>query len=158
MSPKINITVGSYVRIKDQTTIGQVVRINKQKALVSTDSFHICLPIKDIEMVMLKYNGIPKKKNKYNQANGYRLTRPTQLKDPVLDLHGCNSAQAQYELEKFIDRALLSGHSQLKIIHGKGSGILRNVVRNYLRQHHLIRRVVENSPMHCKDGVTIAEI
>ncbi|CAH2559900.1 Smr/MutS family protein [Cardinium endosymbiont of Oedothorax gibbosus] len=52
--------------------------------------------------------------------------------DPTLDLHGFNKAQALLALEKFLYRSLLLGHSRLKIIHGRGRGILRSVIRDYL--------------------------
>ncbi|WP_339044583.1 Smr/MutS family protein [Cardinium endosymbiont of Tipula unca] len=156
MKPKVNIAAGSYIRIKSQTTIGQVVRLNRQKVMVSIGSLLISLPIDKVEIADYETHYVTQKQN--NKPSNSLITDPPSPIDPILDLHGCNTAQALFELEKFLDRALLSGHSQLKIIHGQGSGILRRVVRNYLRQHHLVKGIIEQSPIRCMAGITIAEI
>lgn len=153
---KVNIAVGSYIRIKSQAAIGQVVRLNRHKVVVSIGSFLISLPIEHVEIADCK----PKpflQKQKSKPSNSIITNPPLQI-DPILDLHGFNKEQALFALEKFLDRALLSGHSQLKIIHGQGSGILRRAVRNYLHQHHLVKSVIAQSPIRCMAGITIAEL
>jgi DNA mismatch repair protein MutS2 len=58
-------------------------------------------------------------------------------------------------LEKFVDQAVLLSHAQLKIIHGKGEGVLRKIVRDYLKK---VKPVVSVSDEHADrggDGITL---
>lgn len=148
---QVTITVGSYVRIKNQATIGQVVNISLYKVLVAMGRFHFYLPLQAVEWVESPFC-IGKK-----AAQPTNFTLPTQT-DPVLDLHGFNKAQAFLAVDKFLDRALLLGYSRLKIIHGQGKGILRRAIRDYLGQHPVVKKVIVQSPIYCMAGMTIVEI
>ena len=53
---------------------------------------------------------------------------------PNLDLRGQRANEAIDELERFIDRALMVGIKELSILHGKGDGILRKVIREQLKE------------------------
>lgn len=63
----------------------------------------------------------------------------TSRKVPLeLDLRGKTVAEALAEIDKYLDSALLAGREQVGIIHGKGTGALRNGVREYLDNHPLV--------------------
>ncbi|MGI2298869.1 Smr/MutS family protein [Candidatus Cardinium hertigii] len=149
-----NIAIGTYVRIKNQAAIGQVISISLDKVLIDFGKLHFYLPLQSVETVMFP-SSIRK-----NRPLSNNVTIPTRSMpaDPILDLHGFNKAQALCALEKFINHALLLGHCRLKIIHGQGKGILRSAVRNYLNYHPLVKRITLQSPVHCMAGMTIIEI
>ncbi len=75
-----------------------------------------------------------------------------------INLLGLDSNEAIMELEAFLDQALLSGIKSVRIIHGKGAGILRKAVQQYLKGN----RSVENFRLGVygegENGVTIAEL
>lgn len=146
------ILVGSYVRIKNQSTIGEVLDIHLHKALIAVGKLHFYLPIQAIEAVA------PPASIQAMPAKSIRARAPSTAADPILDLHGFNKAQALCTLEKFLDRSLLLGHNRLKIIHGQGKGILRNAIRSYLKHHPCVKGVTLQSPIHCMNGMTIVEI
>lgn len=148
------ISIGSYVRIKNQAAIGQIVGIHLHKVLISVGKLHIYLPIQAVELVKPP----PSMQVKAKQPNHVTMRAPSTPVDPTLDLHGFNKAQALLALEKFLDRSLLLGHSRLKIIHGRGKGILRSAIRDYLEEHPLVRGVTLQSPIDCMASVTIVEI
>ena len=60
------------------------------------------------------------------------------LESAELDLRGMRAADAQVNLDEFLDRAIRDGVSKLRVIHGRGSGVLRNVVRDHLRYHRAV--------------------
>lgn len=148
------IAIGSYVRIKNQTVIGQVVDINLNKLLIAFGKLHFYLPHQAVEAV----EPPPSMQKKASSSNHINLSNRSMQADPILDLHGFNKEQALPALDKFLDRSLLLGYSQLKIIHGQGKGILRSAIRNYLNSHPLVKRITLESPIHCMAGMTIAHI
>ncbi|MGI9160908.1 MAG: Smr/MutS family protein, partial [Saprospiraceae bacterium] len=76
-----------------------------------------------------------------------------------LDLRGMSKEEALRVLEKFVDSALLSNAALLNILHGKGDGILRKVVRQKLREYGgNISNVYHPARELGGEGVTIVEL
>lgn len=74
---------------------------------------------------------------------------------PVLDLHGMSEHDALRELDLVLDRAFYAGEKVIKIIHGSGTGKLREAVRTALTQHPFVKTSSPASPP-LDSGVTIA--
>ncbi|MCL5436131.1 MAG: Smr/MutS family protein [Patescibacteria group bacterium] len=55
-----------------------------------------------------------------------------------LDLHGRSAVEAEGELDIFINHQFMSGHRYLRVVHGKGTGRLRQVVEDYLSSSPLV--------------------
>ncbi len=75
-----------------------------------------------------------------------------------VDLRGMASDEAIMELDKYIDNAVLCGIPAIRIIHGKGTGVLRKSVSAHLRGHKNIRTYRLGVFGEGEDGVTIAEL
>ena len=75
-----------------------------------------------------------------------------------LDLRGKNIEEAIYEIDKFLDDAYIVGVKELSIIHGKGTGVLRKGVQEYLRTHRLIKKYRDGEFNKGGHGVTIVEL
>ncbi|MBV6459143.1 MAG: Endonuclease MutS2 [Fimbriimonadaceae bacterium] len=73
-----------------------------------------------------------------------------------INLRELRAEQAKDELEKFIDDSILAGVPFVRIVHGKGEGILRNMTRELLRQHRGVRSYRDGEPAEGGHGVTIA--
>ncbi|MCS7209950.1 MAG: endonuclease MutS2 [Fimbriimonadales bacterium] len=65
--------------------------------------------------------------------------RPAQPVPLELDLHGLRVEEAQPLLEKYLDDAILAGYDTVRILHGKGTGALRQMVWDYLKRHPQVR-------------------
>lgn len=74
-----------------------------------------------------------------------------------LDLRGERYEDALVRLEKYIDDALLAGYPRVSIIHGKGTGALRQGVQEYLRNHRSVKRTRFGDAHEGGTGVTIVE-
>jgi DNA mismatch repair protein MutS2 len=74
-----------------------------------------------------------------------------------LDLRGRRADEAQDELERYLDAAYLAGLPFVRIIHGKGTGKIREVVRKALSGYSNIRSVEAGGEREGGDGVTIAK-
>lgn len=77
---------------------------------------------------------------------------------PEIDLHGKTADEAIYLLDNYLDRAVLSGLSSVRIVHGKGTGTLRRVLQEHLKNHPQIKSYRNADATEGGIGVTIAEI
>jgi DNA mismatch repair protein MutS2 len=75
-----------------------------------------------------------------------------------LDLRGQTSGEALHRLERYLDDAYLVGLPWVRIIHGKGTGVLRTAVRDALRDHPLVTSYESGGEREGGDGVTVAKL
>ncbi|MEZ7170743.1 endonuclease MutS2 [Sporosarcina sp. OR05] len=100
-------------------------------------------------------------------------TKPEKLKEPVvsasvrgrdsyvkleLDLRGERYEDALHRTEKYLDDALLSNYHQVSIIHGKGTGALRQGVQSYLKNHPRVKSYRYGEAGEGGHGVTVVEL
>lgn len=84
-----------------------------------------------------------------------RMTRRVQSE---LDIRGYASDDGIYETDNFLDDAVLSGLKIVTIIHGKGTGILKNAIRNHLKHHPHVKSYRKGVYGEGEDGVTVVEL
>lgn len=77
---------------------------------------------------------------------------------PEIKLIGYNSTDAVNELDKYIDNAVMSGLNTVRIIHGKGSGILRKVIHEYLKKNQSVSTYSLAEYGEGDAGVTVAHL
>lgn len=75
-----------------------------------------------------------------------------------VDVRGQNLEEAWANAEKFLDDCYLAGISPVSIIHGKGTGILRKGIQEYLRKHRYVKSYRNGKYGEGEDGVTIVEL
>jgi DNA mismatch repair protein MutS2 len=75
-----------------------------------------------------------------------------------LDIRGCTCDDGIYQLDAFIDQAVMSNISTVTIIHGKGTGLLRKAVHQRLKSHPSIKNFRLGVYGEGEDGVTVAEL
>jgi DNA mismatch repair protein MutS2 len=75
-----------------------------------------------------------------------------------LDLRGKRADEAEIELERYMDAAFAAGLPYVRIIHGKGTGKLRQVVRNAMQNHPHVGSFQAGGEKEGGDGVTVAKL
>lgn len=75
-----------------------------------------------------------------------------------IDVRGMNSEEAIYEIDKFIDDSFIVNLNEITIIHGKGTGILRNAVKDFLKKHKLVKSFEFGKLNEGGDGATIVKL
>lgn len=88
------------------------------------------------------------------------LAKPIDATDAAAELNliGRTTAEAEYELDRFIDEAYMGSLPRVRIIHGFGTGALKNFVHHFLKNHDLVERFAFAPPDEGGNGATIAEI
>ncbi len=148
----VPITAGSYVKLRNTGAIGKVERIDRNKAILTVGNLKITAKLRD-----LVPSGEPLE---VNTKKGIVVpdSTPASQFTPRIDIRGMRIEEAARILEQFIDQAILSGASPVRILHGKGSGVLRGLVMRTLKDYKSVRRSYHPDNDQGGDGVTIVEI
>nr|WP_248278424.1 endonuclease MutS2 [Bacillus sp. DNRA2] len=107
-----------------------------------------------VEETDLEYLSTPKQEEKRHLATVKGRDYHVSLE---LDLRGERFENALMRVEKYIDDALLAGYPRVSIIHGKGTGALRQGVQEYLRNHRSVKSIRFGDAGEGGTGVTIVE-
>lgn len=75
-----------------------------------------------------------------------------------LELHGLHVEEALYKLDQFLNDAFLARYVEVRIIHGKGTGALRQAVRDALRHHPLVKSFRSGLYGEGETGVTVVQL
>ena len=120
--------VGDRVRLQDANTTGELKEINGNKAVVSAGGLRLKTKYKNLVKVEDASKQKKKQKVKVNFEGGNRF----KVVKPQLSIRGMRGNEAMKEVQHYIDNALASGRNEVQIIHGKGKGILKKLVHEYL--------------------------
>ncbi|HJX69728.1 MAG TPA: Smr/MutS family protein [Dehalococcoidia bacterium] len=78
--------------------------------------------------------------------------------EPELDLHRLTVDEALPRVDQFLYESYVAGLPRVRVVHGKGTGTLRRVVRDYLPKHHLVKSFRPAEQGEGDGGVTIVEL
>ena len=144
------ITVGSYVKLRDGVSIGIVKEIKRKDALVEVGKIQLTVPLRHLQPIPP-----PLQINDRLSIRTDSVQRQANF-EPRIDLRGLRHEEAMEILQDFIDKALLASPIEdLRIIHGKGTGILRRAVIERLRKYSSIKKIYHPQENEGGDGVTL---
>ncbi|MTI60912.1 MAG: endonuclease MutS2 [Firmicutes bacterium] len=147
------IEIGDQVRLKNVGRKGEVTDINKDKGEATIQAGIITLKAGLDELIKAE---MPDDK-KQEMVKRYRVSKAQQV-SPKLDLRGERYDVAQGRLDKYLDDVFLAGIKQVEVIHGKGTGTLRDAVAEVLKENPHINFFRLGKPEEGGSGVTIVEI
>lgn len=152
------IAIGSIVRIDGEDTFGQVVEIKGKKAVVESNSLRMTIAI-DRLTGTAKQKIPTDKPSKQTFASIYDDMNEKRAKfNPTLDLRGHRAEEALNELHQFLDTAMLLSEKEVRILHGKGYGILMQVIHQELKGMREVRTFHPEKVELGGVGVTIVEL
>ena len=125
--------VGENVKIKGQTSVGQVMEISGKNATVAFGSIKTTVKIDRLERAnhTPKTEGIAKSTFVSSQTHDQMYEKKLSFKQDI-DVRGMRGDEALQAVTYFIDDAILVGMDRVRILHGTGTGILRTLIRQYL--------------------------
>lgn len=142
------ITEGSTVEVVSSGAIGRVVELRDGKALVEIGGLRIQVAVGNLAPA--KKQKATVKVNTWNESD-YDAS-------PEINLVGMRVEEALSQLQPAIDAAVRAALPSLRIIHGKGTGALRQVVTETLKSDPRIRAFRAGGPGEGGIGVTVAEL
>jgi DNA mismatch repair protein MutS2 len=152
------IAVGSKVRTSFGS-VGTVEKIDKDTAEVTVGAMRLREKLANLQAVgEVQPNQQTRGEKLQNQAKNSNLRLDTEDMNAELNLIGKTTADAEYEIDRFLDEAYLAALPQVRIIHGFGTGALKNFVHHFLKGHPHVSRYSFAPPDQGGNGATIAEL
>jgi DNA mismatch repair protein MutS2 len=142
------IKPGDWVKLIDSDTSGQVIEIIKDNVVIAIGNLRTVAKKKRV--VKVSKSAVPKEIRK----NVSSYTGDMSSFSPEIDVRGMRTEDALGAIERLFDRALMMGFNNLKILHGKGDGILRKMIRQYLKKYDQIDRLEDEHADRGGDGIT----
>ncbi|MCX7600157.1 MAG: Smr/MutS family protein, partial [Armatimonadetes bacterium] len=151
--PRLLLRAGDWVRIKSSGNEGEIEQVEADRAVVRVGKLAVEAPLSDLELA--DEPGVSPEAS----ALAQRMRSKKALSVPTeIHLLGMRADEAIHVLEKFLDDAFLAGHPRLRIVHGKGTGALRQAIHAWLREQPMVRGFALASPSEGGSGVTIVEL
>ena len=150
------LRIGDVVWVPSFDRSGQILAISDNDAEVQTGNFRLRVALGDLE---LRTPTSLQKEFKEQKPSRVEISLP-KVESPgmEIDLRGKSIEEMLPLLQKYLDDAYLSGIPFVRIIHGKGTGVLRRAVREELRHHALIKEHRAGALNEGGDGVTVATL
>jgi DNA mismatch repair protein MutS2 len=144
---------GDFVRIVSMNQDGVVVEDYGDRLLVSVGSMKTVVDRTDVR----RRNHVAAAARASNATAQARLSAAGRTV-AALDVRGKRYAEAQPLVERWIDDALLAGNSPLRLVHGKGTGMLGRGLQEYLRTHPGVKSLRYGNEEEGSTGVTMIEL
>lgn len=153
------IKLGDSVKIKDQDTIGEVTEIKDDEAVISFNSIKFRTPLDRLQKVSKKqarqetrttkssYSGVINELN--DKMANFNLS---------IDVRGKRADEALSEVSRYIDEAILLSVKEVYVLHGKGDGILRKIIREYLNTVEQVKKCRDQNLERGGNGITVVEL
>jgi len=146
-----DFSIGSFVSIKNTTTSGRIIQIDKErnKALIASGSIKMQVDLTDLNPSHFESDQTP-------VAHHHNISQPiTQYR---LDIRGRKPEEADFEILKFIDDSYMTGQQRVDILHGKGTGVLKKTVKDILDKHEKVKNYYFAPIEFGGEGITIVEL
>ena len=152
-----SLTPGATVRMKGLTTVGKIEAVDGKTATVifrdvrtrvKTDRLEVAEAPKEKAVPMGRISKLAREAIDSRKLNFHQ----------DLDIRGMRGDEALNEVMHFIDDAILVGMSPVRILHGKGNGILRQLIRDYLSTVPNVTRFRDEHVQFGGAGITVVEL
>lgn len=150
------LKIGDTVIIADIGNEATVVTLKDKKGLVTVQMGTMKTRVKEENLRLIeKKKSVEKKRT---VATGSMESRMNMKAQTSVDLRGMTVEEGILELDRYIDHALRMGINEFTVIHGKGTGVLRSAVRDYLKKSKYVKTSRLGTFGEGEDGVSIVTL
>ncbi len=150
-----NFSIGNWVRLIESNAEGRIINIQKNKAEIAIGDLRTLVSFAKLEKLK-EPNQKSSSSGKFSSAKTY--TDSVRDFTPQIDVRGMRGEEALMEVEKYLDKALMMGFNQIRVLHGKGDGILRKIIRESLKKYKEVQSVSDEHVDFGGDGITIVSL
>lgn len=149
---------GDPVKMTDTMAAGEIVKIDGKMAQVEAGSLRFFVPVEKLERISrAEFSRSLRTVQRTYESDPAVEERKRNFK-PEIDIRGMRGEEAIEIVRNFIDDALIVRHRDLRILHGKGNGILRQLVREYLSAMNVVRSFHDEHVESGGSGITVVEM
>lgn len=149
---------GDSVRMIDTQAAGEVIEIKDKMVQVETGSLRFFVPLNKIERISRAELKKSLRANQVISEKDPAIVRRNITFKPEIDIRGVRGEEAINQVRELIDNALIVQHRNLRILHGKGNGILRQLVRQYLDTVDVVKSFRDEHVEFGGSGITVVEM
>jgi DNA mismatch repair protein MutS2 len=156
---KESIEKGDKVRIFGQDVVGEVLEVTGKSIMVAFGNMITTLPEKRLERISnreFKEASRPVGTGSLSMAGEMSQKRLNFKND--LDVRGMRAEEAIEKVTRFVDDAIMLNVSKIRILHGKGNGILRQILRDYLKTYDVVKSCRDEHVDFGGAGITVVEM
>ena len=146
---------GVRIRVRGLPTPVTLRRRDETSAEVEAGPLRMKVALADITAVVAE--DLPRKRG-LPQGVTVRTQPPEEPAGEEINVIGCTVEEATRRVDKFLDRAALASSSQVRIIHGHGTGALRRGLAEFLKTHPLVETIRSEAEDRGGAAITIAEL
>jgi DNA mismatch repair protein MutS2 len=147
------IEVGDFVRLKDNGAIAEVLSLRNNQAEISIGDLKSVVKINRLERI--SNAEMKKEKKSLARRTGYDTNAKMMEFSPNLDIRGKRGEEILPLVQAFIDEGYMLGLKDLRIVHGRGDGILKEITRNLLRSMPPVAKMEDEHADRGGAGVTL---
>ncbi len=152
------VKVGDNVKLDGQGTVGQVLEISGNQAVVAFGMLKTTVKLNRLKPTLAKIPTPAKKSSFVSSSTADRLRdKQLQFKQEI-DVRGMRADEALQAVTYFLDDAIQFNARQVRILHGTGTGILRQVLRKYIDTVPGVRSYRDEHVQFGGAGITIVEL
>jgi DNA mismatch repair protein MutS2 len=148
------INIGSKVRLAGQEAIGDVTGLTDKTAVVCFGSLYMSVALDRLQKVSQEEYA---NQRKQSSASALYSEKALNFK-PYIDVRGDRTDEALRKIEELVDAAVMLSHHELKILHGRGNGILRQNIRQYLKTVPQVKSISDEDIRFGGDGITVVKL
>ncbi len=149
---------GDAVRMTDTMASGEIIKIESRMAQIETGSMRLFVPLDKIERISKAELRKSIRSESIMPETDPLITRRRRDFKPEIDIRGVRGEEAINQVRDFLDNALMVQHRNLRILHGKGNGILRQLVREYLSTMNIVKSYRDENIDLGGSGITVVEM
>ncbi len=159
-SPKLEqgeITVGSFALLDDGTSPVEVIEIKGKQAKIIAGNFTSFVKLSRLTKVSNKVARTAERKMTASQSSISLLEKRTNF-SPKLDVRGKRSEEIFSLIDSFMNDALMLDQAEVRILHGKGSGVLREIIRQQLKEFSFVAHFKDEHVERGGAGITVVNL
>jgi DNA mismatch repair protein MutS2 len=157
---KLPMVVGAHVRVTGQQATGVIIELQDKQALVAFGNLKSTVKLSKLEVV--SNNQIKKEAGKYDSLKATAATDEVRQRKLTfssdIDVRGMRGDEALQAVMYFIDDAVMVGVTGVRILHGTGTGILRQLIRQYLNTLPAVKNFRDEHVQLGGAGITVVEL